>query len=149
MLKAGDYAPDFILKDQNDAVFDSKQLAGKPFVLFFYPKDHSPGCTAEVCSFRDAYAVFQDHGAEVIGVSVDSTRSHKNFARRFRVPFRLLSDPVRKVQRLFGVANTSFGISYNRVTFVVNAEGLIVKVFDSAFFATSHIRMSMKALQLL
>lgn len=149
MLKVGDQAPDFVLKDQNDAVFDSKQLAGKPYVLFFYPKDYSPGCTAEVCSFRDEYAVFQEHGAEVIGVSVDSTRSHRSFARRFRVPFTLLSDPLRKVQKRFGVSKASFGIAFNRVTFVVNAEGVILKVFDSAFFATSHIRMSIKALQLL
>mgnify|MGYP000449487203 CR=1 FL=1 len=149
MLKIGDRLPEFTLNDQDDSPFNIKSVIGKPLVLFFYPKDHSPGCTAEVCSFRDQHEVFQEYGATVIGVSFDSVESHKKFSKRHRLPFTLLSDPKRKVQKLFGITKSTFGVSYSRVTFVVDREGIIVKILENALMATSHIRLSLKALKLL
>lgn len=149
MLKVGDRLPEFILNDQDNVPFDVKSVLGKPLVIFFYPKDNSPGCTAQVCSFRDQFEVFQDYGAELIGISFDSTKSHKSFSKRYRLPFKLLSDPRRKVQKLFGISKTTFGISYSRVTFVVDREATIVKVFSNTVLATAHIRASLNALKLL
>ena len=149
MLKVGDQLPDFSLYDQNNKLFHVQDVLGKPLVLFFYPKDNSPGCTAEVCAFRDQYEVFQEHGAEVFGINFDSSKSHKSFSQRHRLPFKLLSDPKRSVQKMFGITQKSFGISFSRVTFVVDQQGIIVNVFDNALMATAHIRSSLRALKLL
>lgn len=146
-LKIGDKVPAFELSDQHGKLFKSETVIGKkPAVVYFYPKDETPGCTAEACSFRDSYEEFQALGAEVIGISSDSIASHKRFAQRHRLPFILLADSKRKVQRLFKLPKLLFGLYTKRITFVINAQGIVSYVHDS-LLATSHIRKALKAIQ--
>lgn len=146
-LKIGDKVPAFELSDQHGKLFKSETVIGKkPAVVYFYPKDETPGCTAEACSFRDSYEEFQALGAEVIGISSDSIASHKRFAQRHRLPFILLADSKRKVQRLFKLPKLLFGLYTTRITFVINAQGIVSYVHDS-LLATSHIRKALKAIQ--
>lgn len=146
-LKVGDIVPYFELNDQKGELFKSDTVIGqKPAVVYFYPKDETPGCTAEACSFRDSYEDFIDLGAEVIGISSDSIGSHKRFAQRHRLPFILLADTKKKVQRLFKLPKLLFGLYTKRITFVIDKEGKVVYVHDS-LLATSHIKKALKALK--
>lgn len=146
-LKIGDIVPYFELNDQKGELFKSDTVIGqKPAVVYFYPKDETPGCTAEACSFRDSYEDFKDLGAEVIGISSDSIGSHKRFAERHRLPFILLADTKKKVQRLFKLPKLLFGLYTKRITFVIDKEGKVVYVHDS-LLATSHIKKALKALK--
>ena len=139
-LTVGNSVPYFELKDQKGELFKSDTVVGqKPAVVYFYPKDETPGCTAEACSFRDSYEDFKDLGAEVIGISSDSIGSHKRFAQRHRLPFILLADTQKKVQRLFKLPKLLFGLYTKRITFVIDKSGKVVYVHDS-LFATSHIK---------
>ena len=145
-LTVGDSVPYFELKDQKGELFKSDtEIGQKPAVVYFYPKDETPGCTAEACSFRDNYEDFQDLGAEVIGISSDSIGSHKRFAQRHRLPFILLADTQKKVQRLFKLPKLLFGLYTKRITFVIDKAGKVVYVHDS-LFATSHIKKALLAL---
>jgi len=138
-LQVGDKIPNFIAKDTNGNDFDSSTIIGnKPVVFYFYPKDNTPGCTAQACSFRDKYEDFKDLGAEVIGISSDSIASHEKFAKRYKLPFLLLSDNDKKIRNLFGVKPNLFGLIPGRVTYVVDHTGIIRLVFDS-LVATNHI----------
>ena len=146
-LNIGDIVPYFELNDQKGELFKSDTVIGqKPVVAYFYPKDETPGCTAEACSFRDSYEDFKDLGAEVIGISSDSIGSHKRFAQRHRLPFVLLADTKKKVQRLFKLPKLLFGLYTKRITFVIDKEGKVVYVHDS-LLATSHIKKALKALK--
>ncbi|MDB9823885.1 peroxiredoxin [Flavobacteriaceae bacterium] len=146
-LSIGDKVPSFELSDQHGELFKSETVIGKtPAVVYFYPKDETPGCTAEACSFRDSYEDFKALGAEVIGISSDSIGSHKRFAQRHRLPFILLADSKKKVQRLFKLPKILFGLYTKRITFVINAEGKVTYVHDS-LLATSHIKKALKAIQ--
>lgn len=146
-LKVGDNVPYFELKDQKGDLFKSDTVIGqKPAVVYFYPKDETPGCTAEACSFRDSYEDFKDLGAEVIGISSDSIGSHKRFAQRHRLPFILLADIKKVVQRLFKLPKLLFGLYTKRITFVIDENGKVVYVDDS-LLGTSHIRKALKALK--
>lgn len=146
-LKVGDIVPYFELNDQKGELFKSDTVIGqKPAVVYFYPKDETPGCTAEACSFRDSFEDFKDLGAEVIGISSDSIGSHKRFAERHRLPFILLADTKKKVQRLFKLPKLLFGLYTKRITFVIDKEGKVVYVHDS-LLATSHIKKALKALK--
>ena len=146
-LKVGDIVPYFELNDQKGELFKSDTVIGqKPAVVYFYPKDETPGCTAEACFFRDSYEDFKDLGAEVIGISSDSIGSHKRFAQRHRLPFILLADTKKKVQRLFKLPKLLFGLYTKRITFVIDKEGKVVYVHDS-LLATSHIKKALKALK--
>jgi len=148
MLQVGDVMPDFELKDQNGKPFNSKEIKGKkPCVLFFYPKDFTPGCTAESCGFRDGYEAFEERGVKVIGISSDSVKSHQKFAKFYRLPFLLLADSEQKVQRKFGVKSHFFGLLTQRITFVFNQEGKLVKVYKS-HLAKGHIEASLNAVKL-
>jgi thioredoxin-dependent peroxiredoxin len=130
-LKVGDQLPHFSAKDTNGDQFNSEDLVGKqPLVIYFYPKDDTPGCTAQACSFRDNYQEFKDLGAEVIGISSDSVQSHIKFKSKFNLPFILLSDHDKKLRKLFGVANNLL-ILPGRETFVVDKNGTIQMVFNS------------------
>jgi peroxiredoxin Q/BCP len=130
-LSVGDKAPDFTLPSSSGEPMTLSQLyAGKTIVLYFYPKDDTPGCTVEACSFRDRYDVFHEAGAEVVGVSSDSVDSHGRFASKHRLPMTLLSDVGGKVRALYGVRAT-LGIFPGRVTFVIDRTGIIRHVFDS------------------
>lgn len=146
-LKVGDTIPFFELKDQQGELFKSDTVIGqKPAVVYFYPKDETPGCTAEACSFRDNYEDFKELGAEVIGISSDSIGSHKRFAQRHRLPFILLADTKKKVQRLFQLPKILFGLYTKRITFVIDASGTVVYVHDS-ILAISHIKKALNALK--
>ncbi|MFC4739566.1 peroxiredoxin [Flavobacterium ponti] len=137
-LKEGDIVPDFKAKTQSGEKFELSNYLGKPLVIYFYPKDNTPGCTTQACSFRDQYQDFQDLGAEVIGVSGDSEESHDKFAQKHKLPFILLSDERKKIRNLFGVPTHFFGLLPGRVTYIIDKEGKIVSVFNS-IKATVHI----------
>jgi peroxiredoxin Q/BCP len=136
VLSAGKTAPDFKLSDSNGDIHKLSDYHGETIVLYFYPKDDTPGCTKEACSFRDSYKDFKDAGVEVIGVSPDSEKSHSKFIDKYELPFILLSDPDHQVCEVFGVwgLKKSFGREYEgvyRTTFVIGPDGKIKRVFDN------------------
>ena len=146
-LEVGDKVPDFSAKDSKGNDFDSTSVVGKkPVVFYFYPKDNTPGCTAQACSFRDQYEDFEDLGAEVVGISSDSIVSHEKFSQKYRLPFILLSDDDKKLRNLFGVKPSLFGLIPGRVTYVVDKKGIIRLVFDS-LVATNHIPRALETVQ--
>ena len=137
-IQIGDKLPHFTAVKQDGTAFDSNLIQNKPVVIYFYPKDNTPGCTTQACSFRDAYQDFQDLGAEVIGVSGDSVSSHQNFQKKHKLPFILLSDSDRKLRKLFGVPTALFGLIPGRVTYVFNVSGKAIYIFDN-MSAKNHI----------
>ncbi len=131
-IKVGDKIPKFSAIDTNGNSFESDTIVGKKsLVIYFYPKDDTPGCTIQACSFRDQYEDFKALGAEVIGVSSDSVKSHQKFAKQYRLPFTLLSDSDKKLRKLFGVPNDLLGLIPGRVTYVADKNGIIQLVFNS------------------
>lgn len=137
-------APGFTLPSQDGSMVSLSQFLGKKtIVLFFYPKDESYGCTKEACSFRDNYEVFQEAGAELIGISADDQASHKSFASHHKLPFILLSDPERKVAGLYNVGKT-MGLIPGRATYVIDKKGVIRKIFSSQFNFQKHIEEAIK-----
>ena len=146
-LVVGDKAPDFVLPDQSGRPIHFADLIGKgAVVLFFYPKDHSAGCTAEVCGFRDSYEAFKEVGAKVIGISADSTESHERFVQRHHLPFILLSDADGVVQKQYGVEKT-FGILSARVTYIIDKQGVVRHIFVSQIQAPRHVEEAKKTLR--
>jgi len=146
-VKVGDTAPDFSLSAQNGSKVSLSNFRGqKAVVLYFYPKDDTPGCTAESCAFRDQYEVFKTAGAEVIGVSGDSNESHLKFAEKYNLPFTLLSDKGDQIRKQYG-ATTAFGLIPGRVTYVIDKEGVVKYVFDSMFNFKGHVEEALKTLQ--
>ncbi len=146
-LKIGDKLPSFSAKDNLGNEFESQNYIGqKPLVIYFYPKDNTPGCTAQACSFRDQYQDFTDLGAEVIGISSDSQKSHQSFTNKFKLPFILLSDSNSKIRKLFEVPTAMFGLLPGRVTYVADKTGTIVMIFDS-IMATKHIPKALAAIK--
>jgi peroxiredoxin Q/BCP len=138
-IGVGDKAPDFQLTDQAGRKVSLADFRGKKaVVLYFYPKDETPGCTKEACSFRDSYEDFVRAGAEVIGVSGDSVDKHKSFAEHHRLPFTLLADDGNKLRKAYGVPATMW-ILPGRVTYVIDRQGVVRHVFDSQLQATRHI----------
>lgn len=147
-LKVGDKIPNFKAKDTHGNDFESQGIIGKkPLVLYFYPKDNTPGCIAESCSFRDQYEDFKDLGAEVIGISSDSVASHQKFSEQYKLPFILLSDQDQKIRKLFGVPSGWFGLMPGRVTYVTDKTGTIIMIFDSSTMATRHISKALEAIK--
>lgn len=126
-LKAGDKAPDFELRGNDGKLHKLSEFRGEYVVLYFYPKDETPGCTTEACSFRDDIMQIKKAGAQVLGVSVDNVSSHKEFTRKYGLNFILLADPEKKVVKEYGVLSDR-GYA-RRVTFIINPEGQIVKVY--------------------
>ncbi|MGZ9735470.1 peroxiredoxin [Flavobacterium sp. GNP002] len=146
-LKVGDTIPNFTAKDTSGSDFNIATIVGhKPLVIYFYPKDNTPGCTAQACSFRDQYEDFKDLGAEVIGISSDSVSSHQQFTRQFKLPFILLSDSDKKIRKLFGVPAGMFGLIPGRVTYVTDKNGVVQMIFDS-MLATKHIPKALEAIK--
>ena len=146
-LQVGDKVPHFFSMDSNGTTFDSASMVGsKPLVIYFYPKDDTPGCTTQACTFRDQYEDFKDLGAEVIGISSDSVQSHQKFAKRYQLPFILLSDNDKKIRKLFEVPANLFGLLPGRVTFVVDKNGIIQLIFDS-MSAKIHITKALAILK--
>lgn len=134
MLNVGDQAPDFTLKSDAGEDVSLSALRGKPVILYWYPRDDTPGCTVEACSFRDAYAEFQQAGAVVLGVSTDDTRSHEKFKTKFSLPFPLLSDPDHQVAEQYGVWGLKkfMGREFegiNRITYLIDENGVVKQVW--------------------
>ena len=146
LIEPGKKAPAFALKDQTGKTRRLSDFAGRPVILYFYPKDDTPGCTKEACTFRDQYQDFQDAGAAVIGVSSDSSESHRKFAAKHRLPFTLLADRGGKLRTLYGVPAT-FGLLPGRVTFVIDGAGVVRHVFNSQLDATRHVREALEVLR--
>ena len=145
-LKIGDKLPSFSAKDTNGNIFNSQDYIGKqPLVIYFYPKDDTPGCTAQACSFRDNYQDFKDLGAEVIGISSDTVQSHIQFKSKFNLPFILLSDNDKKIRKLFGVQNNLLVIP-GRETFVTDKNGAVLLIFNS-MSANIHIKKALEILK--
>lgn len=145
-LLPGDQAPLIALPDGDGVERRSDALGGRPLVLFFYPKDETPGCTAEACAFRDSYAELQDLGAEVWGVSGDDAASHQRFARRHNLPFPLLVDQGNALRKSFGVPSV-LGLLPGRVTYVIDGEGVIRHVFNNLLDGAAHRREAIDALR--
>lgn len=129
-IEAGQAAPAFQLMDQQQKMHSLADYTGKWLVLYFYPKDDTPGCTTEVCTFRDDIFKLHELGAEVVGVSVDNADSHKKFAEKYSVPFPLLADEGGKVAKLYGSLTSMGPLKFaTRNTFIINPQGKIAKVY--------------------
>ncbi len=144
-LKIGDKIPFFDLKDQNGKIRTSEKL-NKPLVLFFYPKDDTPGCTIEACGFRDKYDLFKILGAEVWGISNSNSQSHLEFANKNKLPYPLLCDKDNKLRRKFGVPK-KLGFIEGRVTYIIDSNGLIIHIFEDLLNGPAHIKEAIKALK--
>lgn len=146
-VKVGDKVPAFKAKDAKGKLFNSEDVIGKKWaVIYFYPKDNTAICTAQACSFRDAYQDFLDLDVEVIGISGDSVASHQAFTNTYELPFVLLSDQDRKIKEQFGVSSQFFGLLSNRITFVVDHNGIIQMVFNS-IFGKEHIHKALRTIK--
>lgn len=146
-VKIGDQAPDFSLPtSKGDKVSLSELHGQKSVVLYFYPKDDTPGCTAEACSFRDSYEVFQEAGAEVIGVSSDSSEAHDRFAKKNNLPFILVSDEGGALRKRYGVPST-LGLLPGRVTYIIDKQGVVRHIFSSQFAPQKHVDEALKILK--
>ena len=135
MIEIGIKAPDFTLPDQDGNLHKLSDYRGKPVVLYFYPKDDTPGCIKEACSFRDSFIDFKKAGVEVLGVSTDNSKSHEKFRQKYEIPFTLLADTDKKVVKEYGVwqEKVNYGKKYwgtARTTFLIDKNGNIVYVFE-------------------
>ena len=135
VLREGDKAPDFKVHDADGKTVTLKDFRGKKVVLYFYPKDDTPGCTKEACAFRDSSAKFKKRGIEVLGVSLDSEASHKKFANKYDLPFRLLADTDKAISESYGTYGEKkfMGRTYmgnHRMTFLIDEKGKIKKIFN-------------------
>lgn len=146
-MNIGANLPVFSLKNQTNTLVDSAAFAGKPLVLFFYPKDNTPGCTAEACAFRDQFADFRNLDAQVVGISSDSVESHQKFIAQYNLPFDLLSDPKNEVRKLFGVKGNLFGLIPGRATYIFGADGKLRHIFQSQLQAKQHIQEALASLK--
>jgi len=145
-LSIGDFAPDFVLKNQHGQVVKFSDFRTKqPVVLYFYPKDDTPGCTAEAKCFRDSYEKFLQLGALVIGISSDSPEAHMKFAEKYQIPFTLLSDSLGQVRKMYGVPKTLLVLP-GRTTFVLDKNGIIRHVFSSQTNVHKHIDEAIRIL---
>ncbi|MXW31459.1 MAG: thioredoxin-dependent thiol peroxidase [Chloroflexi bacterium] len=136
MVKVGDIAPDFTGEDDTGVDFTLGSLRGRKVVLYFYPKDNTPGCTQEACDFRDHSPALSEKDSVVIGVSTDSVRSHRNFKSKYSLPFTLVADPGKEIVNKYGVwvEKKNYGRSYMgvaRTTFVIDEEGVVERVFEN------------------
>ncbi|MBK6963232.1 MAG: peroxiredoxin [Bacteroidales bacterium] len=147
-IKVGSNIPAFTLPDQNGNPFNISSLLGKKnLVIYFYPKDDSPGCTAQACSFRDQFEVFSEADAVIIGISGQSVKSHKEFAEKHRLSFTLLSDEGNKIRKLFGVPTNLLGLLPGRVTYVTNKDGRVIYTFNSQLQTEKHVDEALKILK--
>lgn len=146
-IEKGDRMPEFSLPDQNGLTVDMKDFIGKSnIVLFFYPKDDTPGCTKEACFFRDHYEDFADAGAEVFGISRQSVESHKKFTEKHNLNYSILSDEGNKVRKMFGVPTNLFGLLAGRVTYVADKTGKIIYIFNSQTNVEQHVKKALEVL---
>lgn len=147
-IEVGSTVPHFELPDQHGNLFSLDAVLGKKnLVIYFYPKDDSPGCTKQACSFRDQFEVFADADALIIGISGQSVESHFEFAQKHRLNYILLSDEGNTVRKLFGVPTNFFGLIPGRVTYVVNKEGKVVYLFNSQTQTEQHVEEALRVLR--
>lgn len=146
-LIVGDYLPHFIMNNESHEPVDISSFKGKYLILFFYPKDDTPGCTKEACSFRDAYQDLEDAGAIVFGISGDNPDSHQKFKSKYKLPFALLSDTGNELRKLLGVPFDLFGLLPGRVTYIFNPEGRLIKVFKSQLSPEKHVKEALEIIQ--
>lgn len=147
-LKIGSVIPSFVLPDQNGNLFELNSVIGKKnLVIYFYPKDDSPGCTAQACSFQDQFEVFKEADAVIIGISGQSVESHKEFALKHKLSFTLLSDEGNKIRKQFGVATNFLGLLPGRVTYVADKNGKVIYIFNSQTQATKHVDEALRILK--
>lgn len=144
-LKVGDQVPNFSLLDQSGISRSNKQLKSNPLILFFYPKDDTPGCTAEACGFRDKYDLFRIFGAEVWGVSNDNAESHRKFAEKNKLPFPLLCDEKNLLRQAFGVPKV-LGLLDGRVTYIIDSKGVIRHIFNDLLNGPAHVTEALRIL---
>lgn len=145
-LKTGDTVPKFTAKEASGAIFESDSVIGrKAVIIYFYPKDDTPQCTAQACGFRDNYTEFVDLGVEIIGISSDDVNSHQEFIRKYNLPFLLLSDSDKALRKLFGVPSAFLGLLPGRVTYLLDKNGVIQMVFDSVL-GMKHVKKMIEKL---
>jgi peroxiredoxin Q/BCP len=151
MVQVGDQAPDFTLKDDTNTDITLSQLIGDRYiVVYFYPKDNTPGCTKEACAFRDNFSAIKTLTSDkiaVYGVSIDSVEDHVKFKEYYKLPFGLLSDPDASDAKAYGVTGNLFGLIRGRKTFLIDKEGKIALAFDSQWFAKKHVEEVMNAIK--
>ncbi len=147
-MKIGDQIPNLTLNNQDGVPIRLHDFIGKnPLVIYFYPKDETPGCIREACSFRDQFEDFVEIGAQVFGVSSDSVASHKRFATKYRLNFQLLSDPDKKAESAFDVPRRLLGLLPGRVTYTFNINGQLIHTFNSSISPKKHISEAIEALR--
>lgn len=148
-LRIGDKLPDFELKDQDGNMFRSVDYLGRnPLVIYFYPKDYTPGCTKQACDFRDSYEDFLEFGAEVIGISADSEKMHRKFVGTYKLPFILLADINKEARKIFEVKNKLLNILPGRATFVFDQEGSLIFIYNG-ISASQHVKKALQALKMM
>lgn len=146
-LKVGAQSPEFSSIDSQGNTIKLADFRGKRnVVLYFYPKDFTPGCTREACAFRDNFEEFKQLEAEVVGISSDTAESHRKFATEHRIPFQLLADTNKSIRKAYGAAGT-LGILPGRVTYVIDKQGIIRHIFSSQLNAAKHVEEATRALQ--
>jgi peroxiredoxin Q/BCP len=141
LLTVGTQAPEFTTTDQDGKTRSLSDFKGKKMLLYFYPKDNTPGCTKEACGFRDHFNEFRRLGVEILGVSIDAEKSHRSFVQKYELPFTLLADPDKRLVEMYGVwgEKKRYGRTYmgtNRVTYLIDEAGTIIAVFPTVKPAT-------------
>ena len=143
-LQPGDRLPFFQLRNQDDELVDISKFIGKPLVIYFYPKDDTPGCTRQACAFRDEFERFSEAGVIVFGISSDSTDAHRRFKERYDLPFDLLADEQSKVRKLIGVPSGFLGLLPGRVTYIIDNKGIVRHTFSSQLDMTAHVEEALR-----
>jgi len=143
-MQIGDNCPTFQLLDQNGRTILSDDFKGKKTVIYFYPKDDTPGCTKEACAFRDSYEDFLEYECQVIGISSDTKEKHLQFAQKHRLPFTLLADSDGKIRKLFNVPTSLFGLLPGRVTYIFDENSILIGVFNSQLNPLGHVKEALK-----
>ncbi|MEM0998256.1 MAG: peroxiredoxin [Bacteroidota bacterium] len=138
-IEVNDKFPAFTLPDQDGNPVNLADEFGKPLVVYFYPKDDTPGCTKEACSFRDQYEFFTDAGAKVFGISSDSSASHRKFRAKHNLPFTLLSDKGNAARKQVGVPGSLLGLLPGRVTYIIDPQGVVQQIFNSQLDVVGHV----------
>jgi peroxiredoxin Q/BCP len=147
-MKIGEQCPDFSALNQYGERINSHDYIGKrKTVIFFYPKDFTPGCTKEVCEFRDDYNEFSELNCEIVGISSDSRKSHLDFSKRYKLNYHLLSDSKNTIRKLFQVPRNLFGLIPGRVTYIIEKNGTIIGIYNSLSNSTSHISSALECLK--
>jgi peroxiredoxin Q/BCP len=146
-IKPGDKLPHFIMMDESRNPVDVSSFTGKYLVLYFYPKDDTPGCIKEAQSFCESFTELVEAGAFVVGVSSDSPRSHAQFKKKYNIPYSLLADTGGEFRKLMGVPSNFLGLLPGRVTYIFNPEGYLIHIFDSQFSPEKHVKEALRIIQ--